>query len=117
VGSWEGTLNDNIGNEGDQQADLTIKQGATGSIVGQVMYPDLGCEYNEQLVEARADEVVLHDVVVGGSCVDDYAVLSPAGGGLLNDVYTSFPSADGTPELTGQVSGGGGGTGSSGLSG
>jgi serine/threonine protein kinase len=113
VGSWEGTLHDNIGNEGDQEADLTIKQGTAGSIVGQVMYPDLGCEYNEQLVEARADEVVLHDEVVGGPCVDDYAVLSPAGGGLLNDVYTSFPNADGTPELTGQVSGGGN---SSGLS-
>jgi hypothetical protein len=71
------------------------------------MYPDLGCEYNEQLVEARADEVVLHDEVVGGPCVDDYAVLSPAGDGLLNDVYTSFPGADDTPELTGQVSDGG----------
>jgi tRNA A-37 threonylcarbamoyl transferase component Bud32 len=103
LGKWQGTLADNIGLEGPQAAQLTIANGAVNSVVGSASYPNVGCTYSLQLIEAQAGKVTLHEQVQSGPCVADWVVLTPDGSGLKENVY-SVSISQGRPDFSGHIS-------------
>jgi hypothetical protein len=103
VGRWQGTLADNTGLEGPQDANLTITGGGMNSVVGTVSYPNIGCTYDFRLVSAQPDRVTLYEQVTSGLCQSEYVVLTPAGSGITESVYAGAPSG-GQPDFAGRLS-------------
>jgi hypothetical protein len=103
LGLWQGTLDDNIGSEGPQTADLTINGGGTGTIVGNVTYPIVGCTYDFLMVSSQPSEVTVYEEARTGPCSSAYVVLIPVGRSLEENVYQGAPS-QGEPAFTGQLS-------------
>lgn len=102
LGHWKGTLADNTGLEGPQAADLTISGGAVNSVVGTVSYPNVGCSYDFRLVSAQPSQVTFYEQVRSGLCVSEYVVLTPADGGITENVYPGPPSG-GRPDFSGPL--------------
>ena len=101
-GQWQGTLADNFGLEGPQAAHLTITNGAVNSVVGSASYPNVGCTYTLQLIEAQASKVTLREQVQSGPCVADWVVLTPDASGLTETVY-SVSMSQGRPDFFGHI--------------
>jgi hypothetical protein len=103
VGRWQGTLADNTGLEGPQDANLTITGGGMNSVVGTVSYPTIGCTYDFRLVSTQSDRVTLYEQVTSGLCQSEYVVLTPAGSDITESVYAGPPSG-GQPDFAGRLS-------------
>jgi serine/threonine protein kinase len=103
LGGWHGTLSDNTGLEGPQAAQLSLTGGAVNSVVGTVTYPAIGCGYDLRLISSAANEVDLYEQVMSGACISEYVVLTPAGAGLTESVYSTPPDGRGQPDFSGML--------------
>jgi hypothetical protein len=102
LGTWTGTLNDNIGLEGPQPASLTLAGGGLGSLVGSVDYPSVSCSYNLRLLSTAANKIEVREEVQSGACITEYVTLTRSGTGITESVYPSQPGGQ-QPEFYGKL--------------